>query len=1084
MDIPNTGAIFTLGKSYLAENTQSYFYIKNDPIKKLIAGPHQSAVICESGRLFVWGENHYGQLGIGGHLSNATTNNNNSSSNNNNNKRNGDITIKPTCVKSLKSLGLKIADIAFGHEWSVILTFSNELFFTGRNIFSSDSPVSSNFTEATVNEESCEIIRKPFRLEEFDDCLSNNEEAENFVNVLAGNEHFVVLTSFGRLIGWGSNQSHQLGSSEEKPLLAPHEIILDSPIRQFACGPESTLVLTEQGNLYLTGHLNEFVFTQFTELQKNLSPNEQIVFVHISHASEIFIVTNTGSIYRSFESLRNKSLIFQRFYDYDSEENGPIWKLLKGTSFYAVLTKANKFYTTFSESGHHLKTFREISKFKNLRLLDMALGDQHVLVHGLPRSSALAATMGPGGEHQRFISHSNFMANTTGGLMGRMKNSTKETIEDANPKSPIQSQLMEPMLERPKTNTPIHETFNEEQREKNETNNHHDLNGNIDSNNNFDQDEIQENQMNGPVDSLENMDKNTMHGKSPTESMKSRKSMNSVKKLRPRTPYPDGNSTGNSPQTSTKKTSLLQTAVYNRALNEDNIDHTSPRLVGSLENIAESAGAKPNIAVSTPTPPTEEDEQLTVEIRETTDPLDHTVTINEIRFINNGIDVTANIKKDTDLESEDSPEETEDDDEEDSKSTIRKQAEGFIDHVGEEIDETVEKVQASKSEAEEAIKEKANKFGSKIESKLTKAKDSLENATKGASESVEATITGAKDTVESAAVKAATGAKGAVDAINENAKKAAKGAKTALEQVGNNAAKATDDARHALESMGNNAAKATGEAKDSMGNAIRKMAGDTRHAVGAVTSKISHEVQDAKNSLSSLFNGKKSNKVDVEILPPSAEDGKKSNKIDVEILPPSSEDGKKSDKVEVEILPPLSEDARDVEISAKENGCSKTLPTTSQSTNTPGGHQEDDERTTASVNSAHTSAGNPFEGNNPFESNNPFDQEASVPFDPELDAMIQRGKKAYQDDVEAASMATENRLGHVERESVAEEKSKFSKFLDDMREKSKNLSCRNEKAIQIIEEQPPPPRYSEQDELALEPANHRPENGSKICTIL
>lgn len=46
MDIPNTGAIFTLGKSYLAENTQSYFYIKNDPVKRLISGPHQSAVIC------------------------------------------------------------------------------------------------------------------------------------------------------------------------------------------------------------------------------------------------------------------------------------------------------------------------------------------------------------------------------------------------------------------------------------------------------------------------------------------------------------------------------------------------------------------------------------------------------------------------------------------------------------------------------------------------------------------------------------------------------------------------------------------------------------------------------------------------------------------------------------------------------------------------------------------------------------------------------------------------------------------------------------------------------------------------------
>jgi len=46
MDIPASGAIFTLGKSHLAENTQSYFYIKNDPVKRLISGPNQSAVIC------------------------------------------------------------------------------------------------------------------------------------------------------------------------------------------------------------------------------------------------------------------------------------------------------------------------------------------------------------------------------------------------------------------------------------------------------------------------------------------------------------------------------------------------------------------------------------------------------------------------------------------------------------------------------------------------------------------------------------------------------------------------------------------------------------------------------------------------------------------------------------------------------------------------------------------------------------------------------------------------------------------------------------------------------------------------------
>lgn len=71
----------------------------------------------ESGRLFVWGENHHGQLGIGGQHSSNTSNNNS-----NNNTSNGDIIIKPTCVKSLKTLGLKIVDISFGNDWSIILT--------------------------------------------------------------------------------------------------------------------------------------------------------------------------------------------------------------------------------------------------------------------------------------------------------------------------------------------------------------------------------------------------------------------------------------------------------------------------------------------------------------------------------------------------------------------------------------------------------------------------------------------------------------------------------------------------------------------------------------------------------------------------------------------------------------------------------------------------------------------------------------------------------------------------------------------------------------------------------------------------
>lgn len=56
--------------------------------------------ISESGRLFVWGENQFGQLGIG------TT----------------ETITRPSCVKEIKNLGFKVKDIAFGGGFCVILT--------------------------------------------------------------------------------------------------------------------------------------------------------------------------------------------------------------------------------------------------------------------------------------------------------------------------------------------------------------------------------------------------------------------------------------------------------------------------------------------------------------------------------------------------------------------------------------------------------------------------------------------------------------------------------------------------------------------------------------------------------------------------------------------------------------------------------------------------------------------------------------------------------------------------------------------------------------------------------------------------
>ena len=63
-EVPETGAVFTFGKSKFAENAPSKFWIKRDLILGLSCGDEHTAVLTESGRLFTFGSNEFGQLGL------------------------------------------------------------------------------------------------------------------------------------------------------------------------------------------------------------------------------------------------------------------------------------------------------------------------------------------------------------------------------------------------------------------------------------------------------------------------------------------------------------------------------------------------------------------------------------------------------------------------------------------------------------------------------------------------------------------------------------------------------------------------------------------------------------------------------------------------------------------------------------------------------------------------------------------------------------------------------------------------------------------------------------------------------------
>ncbi|KAL5010364.1 hypothetical protein ScPMuIL_012669 [Solemya velum] len=79
-DIPETGAVFTFGKSKFAENLPNKFWVRNDRVCQVACGDEHTCLVAESGRVFTFGSNDWGQLGLG------TTNTAN----------------RPSCIKSLK----------------------------------------------------------------------------------------------------------------------------------------------------------------------------------------------------------------------------------------------------------------------------------------------------------------------------------------------------------------------------------------------------------------------------------------------------------------------------------------------------------------------------------------------------------------------------------------------------------------------------------------------------------------------------------------------------------------------------------------------------------------------------------------------------------------------------------------------------------------------------------------------------------------------------------------------------------------------------------------------------------------------
>lgn len=208
--VPDSGAVFTFGKTKFAENIPSKFWFKKDIPVSLSCGDEHTAITTGNNKLFMFGSNNWGQLGLG---SKATVN-------------------KPTCIKALKPEKVKF--VACGRNHTLVLTGGGKVYATGGN---NEGQLGLGDTDE----------RSAFHL------ISFFTSQHKIKQLSAGSNTSAALTEDGELFMWGDNSEGQIGLQNITNMCVPHQVTVGKPISWISCGYYHSAFVTTEGELYTFG---------------------------------------------------------------------------------------------------------------------------------------------------------------------------------------------------------------------------------------------------------------------------------------------------------------------------------------------------------------------------------------------------------------------------------------------------------------------------------------------------------------------------------------------------------------------------------------------------------------------------------------------------------------------------------------------------------------------------------------------------------------------------------------------------------------------------------------------------------------
>ncbi|NWX20754.1 HERC4 ligase, partial [Aegotheles bennettii] len=182
-------------------------------IVQVACGYYHSLALSKGSEVFSWGQNKYGQLGLGYEYK----------------KQNS-----PQVIKSL--LGIPFAQIAAGGAHSFVLTLSGAIFGWGRN----------KFGQLGLNDDNDRYVPT----------LLKSLRSQKVVHICCGEDHTAALTKEGGVFTFGAGGYGQLGHNSTSHEINPRKVfeLMGSVVTQITCGRQhTTAFVPSSGRIYSFG---------------------------------------------------------------------------------------------------------------------------------------------------------------------------------------------------------------------------------------------------------------------------------------------------------------------------------------------------------------------------------------------------------------------------------------------------------------------------------------------------------------------------------------------------------------------------------------------------------------------------------------------------------------------------------------------------------------------------------------------------------------------------------------------------------------------------------------------------------------